>query len=238
MKRKYLFLLTDIVLSLRLFAQESLILENESIRAEFDWASGSLINLENKKTGWRVVERAQLGQSFEMLVPLKDKRYNYVRGVHQAAPVIVQTAVDRIEFTWKSVVADESDENLDITFVGNVSLSEDGLTYTGEVINHTAYPVEYVAWPYLGEVTVPDRGMDFVCQSRNENKMLYPKFLGEHGYWGVEYPTQLSTLPDNSFLLVRNSEQGLFMYSEQIDPKRLSCRKSERQIGCRISGQS
>ena len=66
-----------------MYAQRT-VLENESLRAEFDDRNGALVSLVNKTTGWNFIPRPELGQSFLMLVPLdgpdfpieKEIRYN------------------------------------------------------------------------------------------------------------------------------------------------------------------
>jgi hypothetical protein len=195
-------------------------LENEHILAVFDASNGSLVKLVNKKTNWNVIYREQLGQSFDMLVPLKWKRFHYVRGVDQTPPEINATA-DKITFTWNSLKSKLLDKPLNIKFIGEVTLTPDGLTYSGKVINNDTCFVEYVGWPYWGEVAVPDREKRFVFESINQGKMLHPSFQNEQGYWGADYPTQSITLPESAFLLMRNENEGITGISEQSVPQEL-----------------
>ena len=57
---------------------DSIVLENDQVRAVFDRKYGSLLTLENKQTGWRVQDRVQFGAGFRMHVPLPERRTNFV----------------------------------------------------------------------------------------------------------------------------------------------------------------
>lgn len=55
------------------------------------------------------MDRAVLGQSFELLLPLEGKemteqdyRFNVVKGIEQQAPVVERSG-DRIVFTWSNL---------------------------------------------------------------------------------------------------------------------------------------
>src|SRR5262245_16647680 len=61
----------------------SLMLEDEDLRATFDPKNGALTTLVNKRTGWKVQRRPELGLSFRLLVPLPDQRNNPVNGERQ-----------------------------------------------------------------------------------------------------------------------------------------------------------
>ena len=62
---------------------EGLVLQNEAVKAVFSTDNGALIGLMNKKTQWRVHDRPELGLSFQLLVPLPDRRNNPVFGDKQ-----------------------------------------------------------------------------------------------------------------------------------------------------------
>ena len=93
-----------------LFAAAGIIsLENDRIAATFDAKSGALVGLVNKASGWKIMDRAVLGQSFELLLPLEGKemteqdyRFNVVKGIEQQAPVVERSG-DRIVFTWSNL---------------------------------------------------------------------------------------------------------------------------------------
>lgn len=202
------------------FSQKQLRLENENLVAVFDEKDGSLIRLTNKQTGWDIVGRAQLGQSFELLAPLEGRRYHRINGKEQAPPIIRKTE-NGIVFTWRSMKSKFRESVVDITFTGVVTLTPEGLLYSGEIANNDELTVEYLSWPFLGEVTIPDKQQPLVCQNRNRSTNLFPSFHSEHGYWGVEYPTNCALLPENAFLLIRNNEQGIYICSEQGSPSEM-----------------
>jgi len=201
--------------------EQQLKLENDHIMAVFDSSNGSLVKLENKKTKWKVIYREQLGQSFAMLVPLSWKRFHYIDGSEQAPPRIEATG-NKITFTWNSLKSKLLDKPLDITFTGIVELTENGLRYSGKVINNDSiHTVEYIGWPYWGEIAIPDTTQRFVCESMHQTKELFPSFANEQGYWGADYPTQSITLPESAFLSIRNDDQGIIGFSEQVVPQEL-----------------
>ncbi len=196
------------------YSQEKIVLENENLKVVFNKSDGALINLINKKTNWEIVKRESLGQSFEMLVPVEGRRFNVISGQKQTSPEI-ELSDNRVVLTWKNIYSEYLHEKLDITFKGIIDLVPQGLVYSGEVINNSPYDVEYVSWPYIGELSVPNEDRYLVSQDRDNIKELSPMFKNEHGYWGVEYPTQFSVQPEGAFLLIRNNRQGLCVISEQ-----------------------
>ena len=200
---------------------EELKLENDHLSAVFDPSNGSLVKLTNKKTGWNVISRKQLAQSFEMLVPLKWKRFHLVEGNDQLPPKI-ETSENKITFTWTSLKSKLLDKPLGVTFIGVVELTKDGLCYSGKVINNdNTYTIEYIAWPYWGELSIPDTISRFVSESMFQTKELFPAFVNEQGYWGADYPTQSITLPESAYISMRNDKQGIIGFSEQIVPEEL-----------------
>jgi len=222
MKQKLLTIVAIICILLAAgCTKKQLKLENDHVLAVFDSSTGSLVKLENKKTNWKVIYREQLGQSFEMLVPLSWKRFHNVEGSEQSPPK-VEASGNKITFTWSALKSKLLDKPLDITFSGTVELTDNGLRYSGKVVNNdSVHTVEYIAWPYWGEVSVPDTAKRFVCESMNQTKELFPSFSNEQGYWGADYPTQSITLPESGFLSMRNDAQGIIGFSKQVVPKEL-----------------
>ena len=211
-----------------LFAAKGTIsLENDRIAATFDAKSGALVGLVDKASGWKIMDRAVLGQSFELLLPLEGKemteqdcRFNVVKGTEQQDPTIERTD-DRIVFTWSRLRSSHLAEPVDVTFRGEVRLTDSGLEYGGEVINGSPYPVEYVSWPCLGEVSVPDKTQPLHHSTRNDQRELFPHFFNQHGYWGVDYPTSTYELPERAYLQVRNRDQGFMVYTRDAAPRHM-----------------
>lgn len=220
---------------------KTLNLENGCIEAVFDAKNGALIRVTDKKSGWEIMKREALGQSFEMLLPMEgtqmtqaDRRYNVVKGIKQDNPEIKQ-ADNKITFIWKGLKSDFMDQKADITFKGEVRLTDKGLEYSGEVINNSQLPIEYVSWPCIGEVTVPDKTQPLYHSTRNDQRELFPHFFNQHGYWGVDYPTSTYVLPEKSFLQVNDRERGFMVYHREM-PKYMTITSFELIPGYEIRG--
>ena len=53
-----------------------LTLENQNLRLEFDEQNGALASLTAVQSGWKILDRPQLGIPFRLLVPLSEERRN------------------------------------------------------------------------------------------------------------------------------------------------------------------
>ena len=217
--KKLLYIWTILSCTPLFAAAGTISLENDRIAATFDAKSGALVGLVNKASGWKIMDRAVLGQSFELLLPLEGKemteqdyRFNVVKGIEQQAPVVERSG-DRIVFTWSNLKSPRLAEPVDVTFRGEVRLTDTGLEYGGELINDSPYPVEYVSWPCIGEVSVPDKSQPLHHSTRSDQRELFPHHFNQHGYWGVDYPTSTYELPERSYLQVSNRDQGFMFLS-------------------------
>lgn len=222
--KKLLYIWTILSCTSLFAAGGTISLENDRIAATFDAKSGALVGLVNKATGWKIMNRAVLGQSFELLLPLEGKemteqdfRYNVVKGIEQQAPVIERDG-DRIVFTWKNLTSPHVKGTSDIVFRGEVRLTDNGLEYSGDLTNNSPYPVEYVSWPCIGEVSIPDKTQSLNHTTRNDRRELFPRFNNQHGYWGVDYPTSTLELPERAYLQVGNRDQGFMVYTKDATP--------------------
>lgn len=220
---------------------KTLTLENKHIEVVFDAESGALIRMTDKNSGWEIMQRGVLGQSFELLLPLEgpemteaDRRYNIVKGIKQGNPVIEQ-AGNKISFTWKGMRSEFMDKEADITFKGEVSLTDKGLEFSGNLINHSEHPVEYVSWPCIGEVTIPDKTQALHHSTRSDIRELFPHFFNQHGYWGVDYPTSTYVLPEKSFLQVNDRERGFMVYNREM-PQYMTITSFELIPGYEVRG--
>lgn len=215
MKTLICFIFTAIFCCGNVCAGRFVVLENDNVRAVFKRNTGALVGLTYKKNGWKVIGRAELGESFQMVVPIEgkdvafehEKRFNVVNGKEQAKPVVVQTD-SSVTFQWNRLKCEWAGM-LDISFTGTVTLDDKGLAFSGEVVNKSDYVIEYVSWPYLGEVAIPDKDAAFFLETKNFMKNIYPNFPNSQGYWGVDYPTTLAALPSDGYMLLRNDATGL-----------------------------
>ena len=240
--KKTITLLVALAGFIPVFAQPYHVLENDRIKAEFNLGNGALVGLEDKVSGWDVVRRPELGQSFRMLIPkdsigmdIKDeRRYNLADGVSQPTAPEVETDGKSVTFTWHRISSTHLD-NLDITFRATARLNEDGLVFSGEIVNNSDYVVEYVAWPFLGEVSVPDRNKDFWLETKNSVKSLYPVYVNDCGYWGVFYSTKIKILPYDGYFLMHNDDLGMMISEETPGDKEMICGMFELIPGAEIA---
>jgi hypothetical protein len=199
-----------------------LVLENETLIAKFDRSTGALSSFESKKTNWQVTRRPELGLSFRMLVPLEGRRNNPVLGEKQSPPVVEVGADGSLAFTWNKVRSEfggstsgspPSGEH-EITFTGTVKLTEDGLTFGGQVANRTNLVIESVSWPCLGDVTAPkpENSLERWTwgYSGADKTSLFPKFHNHKGYYGVDHPINFASTTTNMFVLAHGGKQGLY----------------------------
>lgn len=220
---------------------EDIVLENSHIKAVFDGKSGALVRLDDKNSGWNIMERRILGQSFEILLPMEgkemtdeDKRFNVVKGIEQKDPVIERTS-DGVIFTWSGLKTEFMKETADITFRGEVILTDKGLEFKGHVDNRSKHHIEYVSWPFIGEITVPDKSKPLYHCSGKDRRELFPHMFNQHGYWGVDYPTSTYILPEKSYLQVNGDDRGFMVYNNKF-PKYTTITSFELIPGYEIRG--
>lgn len=245
MRKRYL-LACVLLFCLSAFADQrdkTIVLENKYIEVVFDAESGVLMRMTDKNTGWEIMQREVLGQSFELLVPLEgpqmtdaDCRYNVIKGTKQSNPVIRQSR-DKVTFTWRGMKSDHMNKEADITFNGEVLLTDKGLEFSGSLVNNSEYPVEYVSWPCIGEITVPDKTQPLYHSTRSDVRELFPHFFNQHGYWGVDYPTSTYVLPEKSFLQVNDRERGFMVYTREL-PKYMLITSFELIPGFEVRGEN
>ncbi len=188
-------------------------LENDVLKATFDSQTGALVGLESKATGWRIQNREALGLSFRLLVPLPDRRNNFVLGQnHNAAICELSKDKKRLTLVWKDLKPEHCGP-LDIRLTATVTLDESGLTFNAEIENRSPYVVESLSYPCLGDIPMPsgDEPLDRRnCHCELVKVPLLPTFPSEKGYWGVDSPTQMATSPLNQFVLIASDKQGLY----------------------------
>ena len=196
---------------------DSIVLENDQVRAVFDRKFGSLLTLENKQTGWRVQDRSQFGAGFRMHVPLPEQRTNFVtEKENPLQSAEMHPGSSGVTFVWSNLASPHAG-TLDITLRASVSLSGSGLLVTTDVDNRSSLPIESLAYPILGDISVPGNskklsqgGWGYAGMETTE---LFPNFVNKAGYWGPFYPTQI-TLPPvppvARFVLIFTDSEGLY----------------------------
>jgi hypothetical protein len=196
-------------------------LQNDRLILEFRSDTGAWVGLTASQTGWKVLERAELGLSFRLLLPLsEEKRNNPVLGEKQLLTRLdVEPGGRAATFEWNGVTSEFGGRH-DIHLTLRVTLDDNQAVFAMTVENHSAFVVENVYCPYLGDVQHPPEAEWFktfiyTYATANEWK-LWPQYDNLRGYFGVDYPTQFhpgapfSGAPMSPFFLMRSETQGLY----------------------------
>jgi hypothetical protein len=170
---------------------KQLTLENDVLLARFDAATGALIALRSKLTGWDVLRRPELGLSFLIELPLPERHKNYIHGTQQhLSERTVSDDGTSLTFVWKNLRSEHGGEH-DITFTGTVTLGQEGLTFAGQIANRSEYTVAAVCYPCLGDITPAQPGEkleQLLCGYTSVSRApLYPTFENNRGYWGFDF---------------------------------------------------
>ncbi len=195
------------------------VLEDSEFLVAFDPVSGTLTRMEHKSTNWTVERRPALGVSFRMLVPLPGRRANFVLGPKQRAASVKKISGNRVQLVWENLRSEHGGV-LPIRFSATVTLENGKLTFTSEVENKSAYPIETIDYPYFGDLNPPSRDSRlsartmWYCNLGDDE--IYPNFASEKGYWGVDFPTKTFGSNRSLFCLLQADAQGL--YVEMSDP--------------------
>ena len=194
-------------------------LENEELRAVLDPSTGSLLELSNKRTGRQFQGRRKLARSFVMVAPLPERLLHIVDGLKQRVTDL-HSSPDRLEFTWDGLQSEYAGR-LDIRLVGSVTLSDAGLTFEMTIRNGSPLRIESVAWPYIGDLKRPAgelRRADYSYCNLSFTP-LAPRFRNERGYWGTEYPIQMVPTPESPWVLILDSQEGLYAGCHDLSAK-------------------
>lgn len=199
---------------------KTFILKNSTLHLEFDGEKGTLVGMTAVKTGWRLLDRPQLGLSFRLMVPLPGRRNNPVYGEKQV-PASILAAPDKgsAVFVWDQVTS-EHGGRLDIKLELKVEMTERQAVFSLFIKNNSEYTVENVYCPYLGDVQHPQDAQWFKTFLYNyaaaQEWPMWPTYLNTRGYFGVDYPTQFSGwgascgTPCSPYILMRSENQGLY----------------------------
>ena len=200
---------------------ETFFLQNDNLCLEFDRVYGALVGLSAVPTGWKILDRPQLGLSFRLLVPLsEEKRNNPVFGEKQPlARVEIGGDKRSAVFYWDEVTSEFGGKH-PIRLVLSMSLDDHRAIFSMTVENHSNFVVENVYCPYLGDLQHPVDEEWFKTFSHNYATAvewsLWPHYDNLRGYYGLDYPTQFSPrlegcgAPMAPFFLLRGQKQGLY----------------------------
>ena len=137
------------------------VLANDTLRLEFERTTGALVHVASADGTWQLLDRPQLGLSFRLLVPLPQRRNNNVLGEKQPVSSVAVAPDGRsARFTWNGVTS-ELGGPLDIGVTLDVQMTARQAIFTIAVDNRSAYVVENVYCPYLGDVQHPPQAESF-----------------------------------------------------------------------------
>jgi hypothetical protein len=190
------------------------VLEDEELLVAFDSNSGALMRMLRKSTNWMVERRPELGVSFRLLVPLKDRRDNFVLGQKQRASKVEKVGDNQVRLHWENL-ASEHGGVLHIAFTGLVTLEKGQLTFTGVIENNGDLMVETIDYPYFGDFNPPSRNSYLEAYHLWVGALtadpIYPRFDNAKGYWGVRYPTRTIESSQSQFCLLQAPKQGMYV---------------------------
>jgi hypothetical protein len=198
-----------------------LTLQNQSLKLDFDRQTGAWISFTVNAGSWTVLTPEAQGLSFRLLVPVsEERRNNPVYGEKQNLTGLEETSDGKkAVFTWDNL-ASEVGGVLPVKFSLDVTLNGQQAIFTPAVQNRSAYVVENVYCPYLGDIGRPSSAAwlkTFLYTYNTANEWsLWPTYQNLRGYYGVDYPTQFHPgapfvgTPMAPFVLLRSENEGIY----------------------------
>jgi len=207
--------LTDVEMSAAQAASVAgeVVLEDSEVTVAFDPVSGALTRFEHKSTHWDIERRPALGASFRLLVPLPQRRANFVLGEKQDAKSVEKISANQVRIVWSDLESEHGGV-LPITFTATVTLNNGALTFIGTLDNQSSLAVETIDYPRFGDLNppTPDTSMtaEHMWTGALQGQEIYPDFANSLGYWGVLYPTKTFNSNESQFCLIQSPEQGIY----------------------------
>ena len=196
-----------------------IVLEDSEFLIAFDRDSGALTRMEYKPAHWTVQRRPALGVSFRMLVPIPDRRANFVLGQKQKAASVEKVSDNQVRLQWKNLLSEHGGV-LPIVFTAIVTLENGKLSFNGTLENNSPYWIETVDYPYFGDLNPPAKDSTVAARTMWYGNLgddeIYPNFGNEKGYWGVDFPTKTFGSHRSLFCLLQAQTEGI--YVEMSDP--------------------
>lgn len=198
------------------------VLADDQVLVAFDPATGALTRMEHKPTRWTIERRPALGVSFRMLVPLPNRRANFILGQKQRAASVEKISANQVRLVWTNLESEHGGV-LPITFTATVTLEKGALKFDCNLQNESAYTVETIDYPYFGDLNPPAPGtpmqVEHMWTGALQGEEVYPHFSGPAGpgYWGVRYPTKSVNSNQSQFCLIQSPAQGV--YTGMHDPE-------------------
>lgn len=215
-----------------------IVLENNDVKAVFDKETGALIEFFGKSNGWQFQRRHKSGLSFQLLVPVPEKRNNPVFGINQKLKKYEISPDNKtITFYWEKLQSERAGI-LDINILGKANLDSMGLTFNMEIENNSPYTVEAAAYPAVGDLNRPNQEENFECMIVGYYGMdklpIAPVFFNKMGYYGVDNPT-IVVNTNNQFILLGTPGKGFYIGCHDISQKEMITYNIELKPGYGIS---
>jgi hypothetical protein len=187
-------------------------IENDDVRVAFDSVSGALVELQSKRTGWNIQQSPELAESFRIFAPTTERSYNPVIGARNRLASIEKSPDGHtLTLLWKALQS-EYRGTLDITLTGTVSLAGPDVNFDMRVHNGTDTTLSSIDWPVLGALNKPRSANALRRMSINYGAgriaSLWPAFENERGYYGTNYPIQMSS---GRYNLILAGNEGLYI---------------------------
>jgi hypothetical protein len=164
---------------------EVLILEDPTVRAVFDAKTGAWIDFQHKPGGWKIQQRAELGQPFRAYAAWKDHLFNPVSGLKcRLRDARLDSSARRVSFEWDQIRTSGGIE-LEVSLLIEICLEHGQLTFSGYLQNASDATVTTLSWPILGDLIPPSR-KDFLCRENLDygtmkRTPLWPRTANERG---------------------------------------------------------
>ncbi len=200
-------------------AAKGVTLEDEEVRVTFDPVSGALTHWVNKRSGWAIQRRSELGNSFRMQVPLRGRHDNFILGQKQRASRVEKRG-NQIHLEWHDLVSEHAGV-LPLSFAATVTLSNGALTFDARLHNRCNLVLNTIEYPYLGDLSAPAPRMKMwrrhMWYGNLQSDEIHPHFRNEKGYWGDLSPLETAGSERSLFCLIQSVGQGV--YVQVSDPK-------------------
>ncbi len=201
---------------------ETIDLRSGSLHARFNPVHASLVGLVTADGAWPILEGADLGLGFSLLVPLEGRRNNSVDSRVQDRPHW-DVAPDGgwAVAEWATVTSEHGGEH-DITVRIRIAVEGDRLVFSMEIDNRSELVIEDVRFPRVGDLqqSSPDRTLYSIMAGYADGRRrpVRPKFLDTMPYFGTDRPTLMNepmamsaVAPYAPFILLDDGERGLYV---------------------------
>lgn len=226
-------------------ARELAIIADDQVEVRFDTATGALVGLKNKRTGWEAQQRLELGRSFRAFFASPEKRFNPFEGNFQRLTGLeVDNDGSGIQFHWH-----EASEGAVSGFEleGRVKIQNGRLHFSGQLRNRGPYQLETLSWPIIGDFTRPQGAHSLFRENLDYGTMrrtpIFPNMKNERGYWGTNYPIQMEGKGASSsvvtggihllqrFILLASEAEGLYLGVHDPSVNQMTCFSTELRPG-------